>query len=95
MEALSTSLSELAAGAFRWSAIAFLVINGAAGVGVWLTRDRRLVNRLTSPLLAANLLLLGAGLGVPALAYTMKLVVNAVSAASQPAATATIEDQPN
>lgn len=95
MEALSTSLSDLAAGVFRWAAIAFLIINGAAAVGVWITRDRRLVNRLTSPLLAANLLLLGAGLGVPALAYTMKLVVNAVATTTQPSSTITIEGRPH
>jgi hypothetical protein len=87
MEALATTLTELGAAAFRWSAIAFLVLNGAAGTVVWLTRDRRLVNRFTAPLLAANLFLLGTGVGIPALTYSMRLVVNAVSASSQPEVT--------
>lgn len=82
METLANSLSELAGSAFRWSAIAFLVLNGAAAAGFVLTRDRRLVNRFTSPLLAANLVLLGTGLAIPALAFSMKVVVQAVSAAT-------------
>lgn len=86
MESLTTSLTSLGATAFRWSAVAFLLVNGLAAVGVFLTRDRRLVNRWTSPLVAANLVLLGTGVGLPALTLLMKLVVNAVAAMSgQPA----------
>ena len=85
MENLATSLGALGATAFRWSAVAFLLLNGLAAIGVFLTRDRRMVNRLTSPLVAANLVLLGTGLGLPALTLAVKLVVSVVSAtAGQP-----------
>jgi hypothetical protein len=80
VEALAALLSDLAGTAFRWSAVAFVLLNGAAVAGFLATRDRRLVNRFTSPLLLANLLLLGTGLGVPAMAVTMRLVVQAVAA---------------
>ena len=80
MESLASSLAALGATAFRWSAVAFLLVNGVAGLGVYFTRDRRLVNRWASPLVAANLVLLGTGVGLPALALVTKLVVSAVSA---------------
>ncbi len=82
MENLATSLGTLGATAFRWSAVAFLLLNGLAAIGVFLTRDRRLVNRLTSPLVAANLVLLATGVGLPALTLAVKLVVSVVSATS-------------
>lgn len=82
MDALAASLSDLAGTAFRWSAIAFVVVNGLAVGAFALTRDRRLVNRFTSPLLAVNLLLLGTGVAVPALAVSMKMVVQAVASVS-------------
>jgi hypothetical protein len=84
MDALSSTLTQLAGAAFRWSAIGFLVLNGAAAAVVWITRDRRAVNRWTSPLLAANLLLLGTGLGVPLVAHAVNLVVRAATATGQP-----------
>ena len=43
------------------------------------TRSRELVNRWTSHIVAANLLLLGAGLGVPATAYLARSVVLVVA----------------
>jgi len=84
MDALAQSLSVVASTTFRWAALAFLVVNGVAAAAIWISRDRRLVNRLTSPLLAANLLIVGAGIGVPALAATMRMVVNAVASTSSP-----------
>jgi len=80
MESIASSLGALGATAFRWSAIAFVLLNGLAALGVFLTRDRRLVNRWTSPLVAANLVLLGTGVGLPALSMAVKLVVNVVNA---------------
>jgi hypothetical protein len=85
MDALASSLSDLAGAAFRWSAVAFLLVNGVAALVLWITRDRRLVNRFTSPLLAANLLLLGTGVGLPVLAGAMRLVVTAVGSVEAPA----------
>jgi hypothetical protein len=83
LEAITESLAVLGSTAFRWSAIAFLVVNTIGGLGIWFTRDRRLVNRWTSPLLAVNLLLLGTGVGIPALSFSMRAVVNAVATSEQ------------
>jgi len=95
MQGLAESLSLVASTTFRWAALAFLVVNGVAAAAVWISRDRRLVNRLTSPLLAANLLLVGAGIGVPAVAMTMRLVVNAVAGTTSAAIiTGPTADQP-
>ncbi len=91
MDTLAASLSDLAGTAFRWSAIAFLVVNGLAVGAFALTRDRRLVNRFTSPLLAVNLLLLGTGIAVPALAVSMKMVVQAVASLG-PGSTVTVSE---
>lgn len=91
MDALAASLSDLAGTAFRWSAIAFLTVNGLAVGALALTRDRRLVNRFTSPLLLVNLLLLGTGVAVPALAVSMKMVVQAVASVS-PGSTVTVSE---
>jgi hypothetical protein len=90
---MTESLAVLGSTAFRWSAIAFVVVNTIGGLGIWLTRDRRLVNRWTSPLLACNLLLLGTGIGIPALSFSMRLVVNAVAAGSQGPAANLITEQ--
>jgi len=79
MESLTALLGTLGATLFRWSAIAFLVVNGLAAAVFFVTRDRGLVNRWTSRLVATNLLLLGVGVGVPAVAFCLRTVVNAVS----------------
>ena len=49
--------------AFRTSAALFVVVNVAAVGAFFAMRNRSLVQRWTSPWLAANLLLLGAGAG--------------------------------
>jgi hypothetical protein len=79
METVSASLAWLGTTAFRWSAIAFVLLNTAAVVAVFVTRDRSLVNRWTSRLLVADALLLGSGLGIPVVARAARLVVEAVS----------------
>ena len=79
MESLADTLGSFAGTAFQLSTIAFLLINGAAAATFILTRDRHLVNRWTSRLVAIDILLLGAGVGVPAVANAMRLVVSAVS----------------
>jgi hypothetical protein len=64
---------------FRTAAALFVVVNVVA-VGAFLTlRNRSLVQRWTSPWLAANLLLLGAGAGVPALSYFARITVQALA----------------
>ena len=65
--------------AFTLSAIAFVGINAIAIATVILTRDRSIVNRFTPHFLAANLLLLGTGLGVPLAALAARSVISAVT----------------
>jgi hypothetical protein len=91
MDGLIETLSALSSTAFRWSALAFLALNGLAALAVWRTRDRRLVNRWTSPLLAANLILLGTGAGLPVLAILLKSVVQVVAATVAPGAAPPLE----
>jgi ABC-type molybdate transport system permease subunit len=68
-------LGGVGATAFRWSALAFVILNGAAIAAVILTRDRSLVNRWTGRLLAANLLLAGTGIGIPLLTTVTRLAM--------------------
>lgn len=65
--------------AFTLSAVAFVALNGIAIAAVFLTRDRGLVNRFTPHFLAANILLLGTGLGVPLAALAARTVITAVT----------------
>ena len=60
---------------------AFVLINGVAIAALLANRSRTLVQRWTSPWLAANLLLLGVGAGVPLLTGICKSVVQAISPA--------------
>lgn len=63
-----------------WICAATLVLVNAAAVAVvLLTRSRALVNRWTGPVLAANLALIGVGVGVPVVAYAAEFVVSALS----------------
>jgi hypothetical protein len=80
METLADSIGAFGATLFRWSALAFVIVNGLAVAAVVVTRSRDVVNRWTSRLVAVNLLLLTTGVGVPAVAQAMKMVVQAVSA---------------
>ncbi|MGQ0646489.1 MAG: hypothetical protein ACT4P7_02900 [Gemmatimonadaceae bacterium] len=75
--AILSWLEAVGSTAFRWSAVAFLVVNGVAIAAVILTRDRALVNRWTGRLLAANLTLAGTGLGIPLLTSVSRLAVSA------------------
>ncbi len=74
-------LDRLGSTAFTFSAWAFVILN-AAGVAVvaW-KRDRAMVNRWTSRFLAANLLLLGSGLGVPVAAMAVRSAIVTLSPA--------------
>ena len=71
-------LEALGSSAFRWSAIAFVLVNGMAVAAVVLTRDRAVVNRWTGRLLAANLGIAAVGLGIPLLTTVSRLAVMAV-----------------
>ena len=91
LESIVLWLDQTASSVF-WTCAAGLVLLDVAAVGtVLITRSRALVDRWTGRVLAANLLLFGAGLGVPAAAYTVKLVASAfrpalTAAAAEPAA---------
>ena len=72
-------LSSVGTQAFAWSLVAFLVINGTAAAAFLLHRDRSWVNRWTGRILAADILLLGTGVGVPLVAGLTRLTVTAVT----------------
>jgi hypothetical protein len=71
---------------FTLSAVAFVVLNGVGIAAVLLTRDRSFVNRWTAPFLATNLVLLGAGLGVPLVTLAARTTIAAVTPSVQPGA---------
>ena len=72
-------LDGVGSAAFTLSAVAFVALNVVAIAAVLSTRDRGLVNRWTPHFLAANLLLLGTGLGVPLAALAARSVITAVT----------------
>jgi hypothetical protein len=80
--AITTWLSSISGAVFQTCAILFVVINVGAVALVVTTKSRELVQRWTSPWLAANLFLLGAGAGVPLVAGVAKAAVQAVSGSS-------------
>ena len=57
----------------------FVVMNAAAVALVVAKRDRGIVNRWTARWLAANMLLLGAGTGVPLAAKVVRMTMDAFS----------------
>ncbi|HJU74453.1 MAG TPA: hypothetical protein VJ717_11965 [Gemmatimonadaceae bacterium] len=66
---------------FALSATLFVLMNAAAIALVVAKRDRAIVNRWTARWLAANMLLLGAGIGVPIAAKVVRITVDAFSSA--------------
>ncbi len=68
-------LSALSGSVFRFAAICFVLVNGAALAAFTLTRSRRFVDAWTRRVLTIDAILLGAGLGVPLLAGAAKLGV--------------------
>jgi hypothetical protein len=89
-----TWLSAFSGTVLRICGTLFVLVNALAIGAFMLKRDRSLVQRWTSPWLAANLLLIGAGAGLPLMAGIVKAAVAAISGgsaieASQPLATRT------
>jgi zinc transporter ZupT len=74
-------LASVGSAAFRWSAVAFVILNGVAVAALFLTKDRALVNRWTGRVLAANLVLVGTGVGVPLIAAASRLAISVVTPA--------------
>lgn len=74
-------LSAVGRAAFVWSLGLFLIVNTIAVVAYFATRDRAMVNKWTSRVLAVDLLLLGTGAGVPLVATMAGMTVRAASVA--------------
>ena len=72
-------LHDVAVRAFGLSLFLLLAIDGAFAVVLLATRDRGIVNRWTSRVLAANLVLAGTGIGVPMLALGSRVAVRMVA----------------
>ena len=72
-------LQDVAIRAFGLSLFLLLAIDIGYALVLFVTRDRAIVNRWTSRVLAANLVLAGTGIGVPVLALSSRLVVKALA----------------
>lgn len=72
-------LSGLSSTVFWLALTALVVLNGMALAAFLATRSRRLVDQWTPRLVAADALLLGAGLGVPLVSGLAKLGIHAVA----------------
>ena len=72
-------LHDVAIRAFGLSLFVMLAINGVFAVVLLVTKDRGIVNRWTSRVLAANLVLAGTGIGVPVLALGSRVAVRMVA----------------
>ena len=79
MEDFAAFLSSLSSKVFWFAAICFVLLNGAALAAFLLTRNRRLVDQWTPKLVAADALLLGAGLGVPLVSGLAKMGIQAIA----------------
>ena len=72
-------LHDVAVRAFGLSLFLLLAIDGAFALVLLASRDRGIVNRWTSRVLAANLVLAGTGIGVPMLALGSRVAVRMVA----------------
>ncbi len=72
LDALSTKV-------FWLATVLFVLVNGAAIAAFTLSRSRRLVDEWTPRLVAADVALLGAGLGIPLGAALAKMGINALA----------------
>lgn len=76
--AISAWLYDLAIRAFGLSLALGLLVDAGYALVLFATRDRGIVNRWTSRVLAVNLVLAGTGIGVPVLAFGSRLAVRAL-----------------
>lgn len=79
MNELSAWLDGAGTRVFALCATLFVVMNTAAVALIFVKRDRGIVNRWTARWVAANLVLIGAGLGVPVAAKVVRVTVDALS----------------
>jgi len=82
MEMIAQWLDSIGARAFSISATLFILLNGAALAILAIKRDYSLVNRWTSRLLAANLVLLGTGIGLPLVTMVARSAMMAIAPVS-------------
>jgi hypothetical protein len=94
MENVAQWLDSIGSRAFSLSAVLFVLLNGAAVTVIAVRRDREFVNRWTSRILAANLLLVGTGLGVPLVALMARTAVQALAPAASALSTRSNRDAP-
>ena len=94
MENVAQWLDSIGTRAFSLSATLFVLLNGAAVAVIAVRRDREFVNRWTSRILAANLLLVGTGLGVPLVALMARTAVQALAPAASAFSTPSNRDAP-
>ena len=76
-------LSVLSSTIVRLSIVLFVLVNAVALGAFAVKRDRALVQRWTSPWLATNVLLIGAGVGTPLLVGITKFAITALAGAGQ------------
>lgn len=79
MQELAELFGTVGSSVFRWAAVLFFLVNGAAIAAFAASRSRALVNRWTPRIVAANLALIGLGVGIPAVTFCLKTVVSAVA----------------
>jgi len=84
LDSITQAFDQIGSWSFWICVAALVVIDLAAIAAVAYTRSRELVNRWTGRILAANLMLLGAGLGVPAASFVAKSVVVTLAPSVQP-----------
>ena len=72
-QSMASFFGSIGSTVFWLAATCFVVLNGAALAVFLVTRSRRVVDAWTPRLVAADLTLLGAGLGVPLLTGLAKL----------------------
>src|SRR4051812_4841749 len=79
LDSIGQTLGQIGSLTF-WTCMAVLAAIDLLAIAVVIhTRSRELVNRWTGRIVAANLLLLGTGLGIPATAYLARSVVLVVA----------------
>lgn len=93
MQMIAQWLDSIGARAFGISATMFVLMNGAAIAILAIKRDYSLVNRWTSRLLAANLVLLGTGIGLPLATTLARTAVMALAPMTQGITTGGAEKQ--
>ncbi len=84
LDSIAQAFDQIGWWAFWTCMAALVVIDLVAIAAVVQTRSRELVNRWTGRILAANMMLLGAGLGVPAASFVAKSVVVTLAPSVQP-----------